>query len=142
MANRHHRALAVLPVLAALLLGGCASARAGSTGTKSASCNLRRSAGSDTVTLTTACPAAAGSTTTITITITSSTGQPVTGAAVTLKSIMPSMGMSSDVISALPHGDSYQASVLFGMSGTWNVAVTIVPPGSGPKDVRFAVKAG
>jgi hypothetical protein len=142
MADRHHRAVTALPVLAALLLGGCASAHAGSAGVKSGSCDLRRSTGSDTVTLTTACPAAAGSTTTITITITNSAGQPVTGAAVTLKSIMPSMGMSSDVISALPHGDSYQASVLFGMSGTWDVAVTVVPPGSGPEDVRFAVKAG
>ncbi|HET7013906.1 MAG TPA: FixH family protein [Streptosporangiaceae bacterium] len=134
---------AALVALAAMLAAGCASsAQAGSPAASAKSCDQHKSAGPDTVAIKTVkCPAPAGSTTKLTITVSDSSGHPVTGAAVTLRSLMPSMGMSSDQITAFPSGSGYQASVLLGMSGTWQLAVTVVAPGVKAVTVQFAVPA-
>ena len=128
---------------AALLAAGCASsAQAGGPTGSAKTCDQHKSAGTDTVAIKTGkCPVSAGSTAKLTITVTDSAGQPVTGAAVTLRSVMASMGMSSDQITAFPSGNGYQASVLFGMSGTWQVAVTVAAPGAKAATVQFAIPA-
>lgn len=134
---------AAVAVLATLLAAGCAStAQAGAPAAGARTCDQHKSAGADTIAIKTgACPAPAGSTTKVMITVSDSTGHPVTGAAVTLRSLMPSMGMSSDKITAFPDGSGYQASVLLGMSGTWELAVTVAAPGTRPATVQFAIPA-
>lgn len=140
MANLSRSALVAV---AALLVAGCASsAQAGGAAGGAKSCDQHKSAGADTVAIkTVTCPAPAGSTTKLTITVSDSAGRPVTGAAVTVRSLMPSMGMSSSPITAFPNGSGYQASVLLGMSGTWQLAVTVVAPGAKAASVQFAIPA-
>lgn len=132
-----------LVVITALVLAGCAgSAHAGNAKGTAASCTQHRAAGGYTVTLSTGtCPAPAGSTTTVTIAVRNKAGQAVAGTVVTLRSVMPSMGMSGDQITALPHGSGYQASILLGMSGNWLLDVTVVPPGARPSNLQFTVPA-
>jgi hypothetical protein len=145
MANlsRSAHSRTALVALAALLAAGCASsARAGGTAGGAKSCDQHKSAGADTVAIkTVTCPAPSGSTTKLTITVSDSAGHPVTGATVTLRSLMPSMGMSSSPITAFPQGSGYQASILLGMSGTWQLAVTVAAPGAKAATVQFAIPA-
>ncbi|HET9893335.1 MAG TPA: FixH family protein [Streptosporangiaceae bacterium] len=132
-----------LTALAALLAAGCAgSAQAGSSAASAKTCEQHKSTGADTVGIKTVkCPAPAGAATKLMITVSDSSGHPVTGATVTLRSLMPSMGMSSDQITAFPSGSGYEASILLGMTGTWELAVTVAAPGAKAATVQFSIPA-
>ncbi|HXS65385.1 MAG TPA: FixH family protein [Streptosporangiaceae bacterium] len=135
--------LGALTAMAALLAAGCASGAQADGPTRSAkSCDQHKSVGADTIAIkTVTCPAPAGSTTKVTITVSDSAGKPVTGAAVTLQSLMPSMGMSGSPITAFPRGTGYQATVVLGMAGNWNLAVKVAAPGAKPASVLFTIPA-
>jgi hypothetical protein len=69
--------------------------------------------------------------------------QPVINARVTLASSMTAMDMGTDRADAHAVGrGTYQASVLFSMSGSWQVVVNVAVPGAAPTSASFEVTTG
>jgi len=78
----------------------------------------------------------------LTITVRDAGGLAVSGANVTVTTMMPSMNMSGTAQTAKPQGAGrYRADLVLGMAGNWDVTVSITPSGGKPVDAHFTVAA-
>ncbi len=140
--SRWQAALGPWAAVIVLGLAGCGSSPAANAG-PGTGCGQQRTTGTYTIGLRTgSCPAHGGVRTSLTITVRDAGGLAVSGANVTVTTMMPSMNMSGTAQTAKPQGvGRYRADLVLGMAGNWDVMVSITPSGGKPVDAHFTVAA-
>jgi hypothetical protein len=127
---------------AALSACGPSAAEQANSGGNQAKCTDSKTGGGLTIVLETSpCPVKGGASTSAHIVVKDSSGTPVKDATVQIATDMASMGMHGGDHKAEAAGDGYDAKIVLGMGGDWQVRVQVARGTTPAADVQFTVQA-
>ncbi|MFN2494365.1 MAG: FixH family protein [Pseudonocardiaceae bacterium] len=86
------------------------------------------------------CPVLAGQASTAIVTLEDGSGGTIRNAEVTVHSAMPAMKMTGGSFKAEEKADGYHTNVILGMSGPWDLSITVSGAGA-PSQTHFTVYA-